>query len=252
MDTLATVVIANLGRINTAKLPLYEAILTNAVDSSPPPFAENWFGRRYFELATRADWFAQSLVANAALEGYGARQIWKFADRVADDGYAQAVRKHALDESRHSTMFVAMLRMVFPGATIDDASDGTLRDLQPRFSSRSHPPIQKRSERELYSGARLLDELVQVHITEIRALVLQYLLRSALLAYAEAPYRSRLEKMSSSLIRDESRHIEYTAKIFEVEAQKGNAELLFSTFSERLAEFNDLTLLELERDDVTI
>lgn len=251
METLATIVRANLKAINTADSPLYDAILENAVLLAPPPFAENQFGRRYFELARNSDWFANSLVANAALEGYGATQIWKFSNRVASDEYAAAVRQHARDESRHSTLFIAMLRMVFPGATIDEDTETALAGMQPRFALKE-PPVAKRPEAELMSGDLLLDELIQVHITEIRALVLQYLLRSALLAYARPPHDHRLERMSARLIRDESRHIGYTARIFEKEAREGSREFLFDAFHSRLRDFNDLTMIELEREAVVL
>jgi len=250
VDSLATIVTSHLRSIGVAECPAYEAILQHAVKCAPPPFALNSFGRRYFELARAADWFAHSLVANAALEGYGAQRIWQFADRVADDSYAEAVRQHARDESRHSTIFVAMLKMVFPGAAIDSESELALSEMQPRFNL--SPPVAQRPGDELMSGPRLLNELIQVHITETRALVLQHLLRSVLLAYAKAPYEHRLERMSSQLIRDESRHIAYTALIFEAEAAKGNGEFMFEAFTDRLREFNDLTYVELEREDVTL
>src|SRR5205814_2971273 len=119
-----------------------------------------------------------------ALEGYGATQIWKFANRVQNDSYASSVRQHALDESRHATIFIAMLNLVFPLITMDDATEHAIDRLQPKFSQNNHPPIEKPPESEQYSGERLLNELVQVHITEIRALVLQFLLRPTILAYS--------------------------------------------------------------------
>jgi hypothetical protein len=251
MGTLPSLVVSSFQAIGAPECPTYEAILEHAVATAPPPFAINSFGRRYFQLATQADWFANSLVANAALEGYGAQQIWKFSNRIANDSYAQAVRKHALDESRHSTIFVAMLNMVFPGAVIDQQTEDELQAMQPRFALKA-PPIVKSSDAELCEGEVLLNELIQVHITEIRALVLQHLLRSMLLAYAKPPYEHRLERMSSQLIRDEARHIEYTARIFEREAQSGAREFLFDTFTERLRNFNHLTLIELEREEVVL
>ena len=252
MQTLADIVIENLRAIGLPRHPIYEEILTHGVITAPPPFAENWFGRRYFELARRAEWFANSLIANAALEGYGATQIWKFSNKVDNESYASAVRKHALDESRHSTIFVTMLKLVFPEANIDTATAKTIDELQPHYSAKSHPPIEKSPDRELYCGERLLHELIQVHITEIRALVLQHLLRPTLLAYSPSSSRKRLDALSRSLIRDESRHIEYTAEIFESAAASGHKDFIFESFESCLREFNDLTMIELEREKVTI
>lgn len=252
METLGGLIIDNLRAISAPIHPEYEEILAYAVASAPPPFAQNWFGRRYFELARKADWFANSLVSNAALEGYGARQIWKFSNKVLEESHATAIRRHSLDESRHSTMFIVMLKLVFPGATIDDTTEQTLDALQPHFSLNNHPPIEMSPPDELYYGEKLLNELIQIHITEIRALVLQHLLRPTLLAYASDTSQVRLDAMTRSLIRDESRHIEYTARIFESAAESGSRDFLFNTFERCLREFNDLTMVEFEREQVSI
>lgn len=252
MKTLADLVIGALHEIGAPDYPIYEQVLRHAVTSEPPPFAQNWFGRRYYELATKADWFANSLVANAALEGYGSRQIWKFANNVTNPAYVPAIRKHSLDESRHSTMFVTMLKLTFPGATIDSASEEAIADLQPHFSAKNHPATDPLPDRKMWSGDELLNELIQVHITEIRALVLQYLLRPTLLAYGAGPSQKRLDALSRSLIRDEARHIEYTAKIFESTADTGSKDFLFETFTSRLRDFNELTMVELGRDTIAV
>lgn len=252
MQTLADIVTENLRAIGLPQHPIYEEILTHAVNVAPPPFAEDWFGRRYFELARKAEWFANSLIANAALEGYGATQIWKFSNKIDNESYASAVRKHSLDESRHSTIFVTMLKLVFPGAQIDAATAKTIDALQPHYSATSHPPIEKSPDGEVFCGDRLLHELIQVHITEIRALVLQHLLRPTLLAYSPSSSRKQLDALSRSLIRDEARHIEYTAEIFESAAESGSKDFIFESFESCMREFNDLTMVELERENVTI
>jgi hypothetical protein len=252
MHGLATLVLENLQAIGASRYPLYEAMLAHACEAAPPPFAENWFGRRYFELARRADWFANSLIANAALEGYGSVQIWAFSNKLDNEAYAGSVRRHSLDESRHSTMFVKMLPLVFPNAAVDDSTRRTIDALQPRFSKHSHPSIEKVPEHERFSHDRMLQELVGIQFTEIRALILQFLLRSAVLAYSGEASRKRLEAFTSVLIRDESRHIDYVARIIESEASAGHADLLFELFEQCLRRFNEVTMIELERDKVAI
>ena len=61
-----------------------------------------------------------------------------------------------------------------------------------------------------------------MHITEIRALILQHLLRPVMLAYAPASSIRVLTAASDMLIRDEARHIGYTAKFFEEAAAQGD------------------------------
>jgi rubrerythrin len=250
MHGLASLVLEHLQSIGAPRHPLFEDMLVHSMNVAPPPFGENWFGRRYFELARNADWFANSLVANAALEGYGSRQLWAFSNKVKKEACAAAVRRHALDESRHSTMFVNMLRMVFPQVEIDPEAQEQIDALQPHFTSTNHPTTDKPPEAERYGDIAFLHEMVGIHFTEIRALVLQLLLRPALLAYSPTGNRDKLAAFSSVLIRDEARHIEYAANIIQQEAEHGYKDLLFALFEEQLREFNEVTMMELERDKV--
>lgn len=248
MHHLTALVTHNLKKLCGQEFLDYQRILDHSFEAASPPFGEAWFGRAYFELARDKEWFANSLVANSALEGYGSRQIWKFSNKLNNDEYLEEVRKHALDESRHSTMFVSMLKLTFPGISIDEKTAQRIEDQQPRFS-RSNLPREDRLPVEMrLTEDAALNELVQVHITEIRALVLQYLLRSVIEVYVPAQNRKRISMFTTSLIRDEAAHIQYTAKIFDAAAQAGKLDFLTNLFEARVRDFNDLTLLEFERD----
>ena len=251
MPFLPNLIASNLRAIKAPEYPIYEKIIQHCYND-PPPFVQKFYGRRYFELARKSEWFANSLVANSALEGYGSTQIWKFSIEFDDDRYSEALRQHALDKSRHSTMFIRMLELTFPGIKYDAATAATLTKLQPRYTKRKHPPTLKRPREELLIGRAALDELIQVHITEIRALILQYLLRPVLLTYAPEMNTATLTSASDVLIRDEGKHIRYTAEFFEEAAGAGEEEFLLEAFSFRVREFNELTLEELEREEIEI
>ncbi|WP_151638567.1 hypothetical protein [Noviherbaspirillum aerium] len=248
MNNLASLVMDNLRDITAREYPCYARILDHSFSTAPPPFSMNWFGRRYFELARDPEWFANSLVANSALEGYGATQIWNFSTRMHQDEYIEAVQQHALDESRHSTMFVSMLRLTFPGLTMDARTEERIRQQQPRYSPDQLPEARRLAPENRMSADDSINELVGVHLTEIRALVLQYLLRSVIEVYAPATAQQRIGMFCASLIRDEARHIDYTARIFEALANEGRADLMVDLFEKRVRGFNDLTMIELERE----
>lgn len=248
MNNLASLVMENLRDITACEYPGYARILDHSFCTAPPPFSMNWFGRRYFELARDPEWFANSLVANSALEGYGSTQIWNFSTRMQQDEYIDAVRQHALDESRHSTMFVSMLHLTFPGLSMDAGTEERIRMQQPRYSRDNLPGARRVAPECRMSSDDSISELVGVHLTEIRALVLQYLLRSVIRVYAPVPSEKRLGMFCASLIRDEARHIDYTARIFEALANEGRADQLADMFEKRVREFNDLTMIELERE----
>ncbi|WP_422136747.1 hypothetical protein [Endozoicomonas sp. ALD040] len=71
---LAENVIRELKSIGANKYPLYEKILKHSFDINSPIFAKDKFSRAYRELANDGEWFANQMVANACLEGYGAQQ----------------------------------------------------------------------------------------------------------------------------------------------------------------------------------
>jgi hypothetical protein len=247
-NNLTSLVMENLRAVTAREYPLYANILDHSFCGAPPPYSMNWFGRRYFELARNPEWFANSLVANSALEGYGSTQVWNFSARMHQDEYVAAVQKHALDESRHSTMFVSMLHLTFPGLEMDARTEERIERQQPRYSP-SNPPESTRLVPEArMSAADSISELVGIHLTEIRALVLQYLLRSVIEVYAPAESQRRIGMFCASLIRDESRHIDYTARIFESLAAEGHTDQLVDIFEARVRDFNDVTMTELERE----
>lgn len=251
MSFLAQFVGENLVQHGEDYVDDYAQILAHCFER-PPPYAQANFGVRYRELASDAEWFANSLIANSALEGYGSAQIWKFSNRLTRPRHRAAVRQHSLDESRHSTMFVRMLGLTFPGAQMPDEDRRRIEQRQPRYTRSKHPAIEQPAPGTGldYDGA--LTELVKVHITEIRALILQYLLRPVLLAYAPAENRRTLASASDVLIRDEARHIGYSATFFVEAMNAGGRDFMFDTFEREARTFDALTLEELEREAIEI
>lgn len=249
--------------------PHWESMLTYALDSEPAVFALPAFARHYRELASNADWFADSLVANACLEGYGSQQILLFAQRLSNPEHAQLARRHALDESRHATVFVLALDLVFPGllASQDDNVRAQVRAMQPFMKDsdiRTNSSLNELHEPQIQNDphaaagvlteAQTIAEIMQVHITEIRALVLQDLVREAFLRHAPNSNADRLLRISDQLIADEGRHIAYCADIIEQAASKNTAtrEQLHEEMAQHMRNFNELTHEELEKQCIEI
>lgn len=111
MDHFAKLVIENLGKVSPNRYPLYEQLIEHAFTVAPPPYSCEWFGRRYFELSRDTEWFANSLVANSALEGFGSTQIWAFSNRMHGDIDVDAVATTAgaIATRRDSTTMLSRL-----------------------------------------------------------------------------------------------------------------------------------------------
>lgn len=214
--------------------------LQDATASKPPPFGTAWYGQRYREVATNPDWLANSLVGNAAKEGEGAQKLWDLACRTADPQTSEAIRIHAIDEARHARMYIAMLDLTFPGAVSDELRP-TLRALSPGYSSSS-----KLTPNSPSSTERVLDELVQINIGEIRTRIHQMLLRPMILAHCQKERHEKLSILLSSILADETRHVAYTADILEASLNSDLQDFVRTTMRGRLAEFNEITLDEVD------
>jgi len=239
MVFIATDTINALRERGTEALPHYEAALRAACEAYPPPFGQAWYGEKYRQFASDPSWLASSLIANAEKEGEGSRKLWELVSRTSDPTIAESIRKHAIDESRHALLYVAMCELVFPGALEGDVksyADG----LSPRYSPRQYPSPAEKSSPEV-----VLDELIQMNIGEIRTRIHQLLMRPVITAYCPLDSQGRLKKILDSLLDDETKHIQYTARLIEDAAVfHGYSDIVLSTARQRLKDFNELTLLE--------
>lgn len=124
--------------------------------------------------------------------------------------------------------------------------------LYPGFTELNHPPTEEVDEALKLTENIAINELIQVHLTEIRAIVLQYLLKSAILVHTASDLQPKIARYMDSLIRDEARHIEYTAEIFEDAICNGERDFVFTTLADRQADLNLLTYKELEMEKINI
>ncbi|MCE3261769.1 MAG: hypothetical protein K0R43_848 [Pseudoduganella sp.] len=238
MTFIATDTMNALRQRGEAQLPCYEQALRSACEASPPPFGEAWYGEKYRELSSDPGWLATSLIANAEKEGEGSRKLWELVARCPDPEIAEAIRQHAIDESRHAMQYVAMCELVFPGALEGDMKDYA-DGLSPRYSARDFPAPAPHA-----SAQAVLDELVQMNIGEIRTRIHQLLMSPVITAYCPPERRERLHKLLASLMEDETRHIQYTARLINAAGEQGSADFVLHTTRRRVREFNELTLAE--------
>jgi hypothetical protein len=238
VDEVASEILTALDAAGAGPLPGYTAGLRAACGASPPAFGTGWYRRRYRELARVPGWLAVSLVVNAEKEGEGSRKLWRLAARADDPDVAEQVRRHALDESRHALVYLALLDTVFPGS-VRERDRARLRELSPRYRAGDKPRARRRATRR-----RVLDELIQMNIGEIRTRLNQLLLAPAARRYCPARGRRRLARMLTALLADETRHIAYTARLLERAIVEGEGAFVRRTMARRLAEFNAITLAE--------
>ncbi len=238
MSAVADLTLDALHAHGAGSLHLYAACLRKVCESDPPPFGLRWYGEKYRGLASDPSWLAMSLLQNAQVEGDGSRKLWNLSGRTRSIVVADHVRRHAVDESRHALLYVAMTRAAFPQA-LDTELEDMLSDVSPRYSSHDVPAALEAS-----SDDWVLDELIQMNIGEIRTRINQLLLRPMVQAHAPEQARPTLQRLLDALLLDETRHIAYTAKLIEAAAAGGQRSYVENVMARRVGDFNEITIQE--------
>jgi hypothetical protein len=216
----------------------YADCLRMACAACPPPFGMAWYGDKYRDLALDRDWLATSLVANAAKEAEGARDLWRLAGATDDPVVAHRIRLHAIDESRHARLYVAMLEVAFREVVPEEVR-AVLRTFAPRYKDPERPTFT-----DVLARKSVLDAVIQMNLGEIRTRIHQLLLTPVITEYCPAERRGALMGILRALMLDETRHIEYTAELIEDAMARGEEEFVRRTMAARLDEFNQLTLIQ--------
>ncbi|WP_445270349.1 hypothetical protein [Streptomyces sp. DSM 41634] len=225
-------------------LDIYSKALQEATATVNPAYGLAWYGERYREVASDPDWFIGSLVDNAFVEGEGARKLWVLSAECTSTTISKQVKRHAIDESRHAQYYIHIIDIIFPGS-IPDHIRPQLDALSPRYLPSSVPPAGMPAK----STQRVIDEIVQMNIGEIRTRINQLLLRPVAHAYCgENGDHDALQRVLDRLMRDETRHIHYTADIIEQFSREGGGALVHDLIGQRMHDFNAITLQEVGED----
>ncbi|HAX76003.1 MAG TPA: hypothetical protein DCY88_09240 [Cyanobacteria bacterium UBA11372] len=248
MNNVSELAIDYLGRYNCPISEDYKTVLREACEINPPPHGKAWYGNLYRKCACNPEWFANSLILNAAEEGNGARHVWDFARQVENQEFSQLVRSHSIDESRHSKMFVALINRLFPTQMEADYRE-QLQALSPEYYHHKHPPIEPVSDNEMMDEELVMDEIIQINLLEIRALILQLLLRPVLQAYATPADLPIVTRMSDMFIYDETKHVEYSAYCIGKYMEGSNREWVRDRMIYRQQTVNEMFLEDIELEN---
>lgn len=238
-STLADTVLDGISDLDGEELDHYESHLRRAFDAHPPPFGEDWYGEKFTRLARDIRWVAGALLANAVIEGEHAEKLWELAGATHNAIIAELIRQHAVDASRHSRMYVFLIKNLFPRA-IPEQMRAQVNALSPGFTNNDHP-----TQTLPKATVRVLDELVQMNLGAIRTQKNQKLMAPVLRALCPHEIKVGVNVVLDRLLLDVTRHIEYTAKLIEEASRAGRAMLLGDLVAQRTREFNELTLDEI-------
>jgi hypothetical protein len=219
--------------------PKYLAALENAVKHVQPEFEKESYGELFREAAVDPSWFAESLMTNAEREGDGATRLWSMAACCPDIKETELLKRHAVDESRHSTIYLKLLDLTFPDA-VDSKFRAELEDLSPHYTNKQELFVVKGSD---YARVPSIDEYIQMNIAEIRTAMHHIFQRESLKQYCPEKNLEKVLSLSTALLKDELYHVAYTAKLIEEKATEDLSEL----FTKRIHDFNEITKTELSQ-----
>jgi hypothetical protein len=221
-------------------LPNYRRILALSCNRNPPPYGRKEYGELFRASASDPQWMALSLATNSQSEGKGAQDLWDLAASTPDADVARQIQHHAIDESRHALMYVALIDDIF---SIDEGLKATMREMAPKYAEST--PLAARSG-ATFAFPATIDELIQMNIAEIRTRIHQMLQRPFLLAYCKPERRERVLRRLDALLFDETRHVAYTARLIE-RAAESDAGHVLDLMKERIRDYNDVTDDEIAR-----
>jgi hypothetical protein len=246
LNAVARATLRALAEHGVPALPSYRRALVSACEKHPPAFGRKAYADFYRRKARDPEWVALSLATNAQGEGDGAEHLWDLAASTRDREVSRQIQQHAIDEARHARGYVTLLGLIFP-RQVDAALLAKLKQLSPGYTWKSRLKANKRSA---YARPATVDEFIQMNIAEMRTRVQHLFQRPVLLRYCPPRQRVRVRRILDSLLRDETQHIAYTARLIERAAQSSGAAGVVDLMHERLRDFNEITEGDLARGEL--
>jgi hypothetical protein len=223
-------------------LPKYTKALTAAFDAVGPVFARPRYAEFFWHCATTVPGYAARVVlANGPAEAEGSEKLFALWQGVDYDPDAEErILQHAHDEARHSHLFVRLTERSFRGLLTPEAG----RRFEQRLPDVRKRPLVKAGPR--IPEDHLIDHLVQMNIGEIRTRLHMHLFAPIVFGLTPRDNRRAARRILEGLVRDEVRHIGYTAKLMEGWANDGATDRIQRLYAGRLRTFNALTVQQTE------
>lgn len=212
--------------------------LRSAFSHDPPPYSQAWYGDTFRNLSANPYWLIQCLISNAAKEASGARELWQLAAAVQDKEVRDLLKKHAVDESGHSVLYIALVEVIFPEAVdLDQRKD--LLGVSPRFKMGNALPDADPCTTEF-----IIDQIVQINLGEFRTRLHQLLMEPVLRSICAIERVKKLDAILNTLAQEEREHLRYTTELLDGWCRNGYSSYIGDLVRRRSSYFNELTNIE--------
>jgi hypothetical protein len=178
---------------------MYLEALDKAIEAEPPPFDTAAYAHIYESASASLRWMAVSLITNAEREGDGAKRLWSLAACSEDTHVQKLLKQHAVDESRHALLYLALLDLTFRDH-VEPSFRTELNQLSPHYSLNKELVAVEGSP---YAKLPTIDDFVQMNIAEIRTAIHHIMQRPALSRYCSSEQQKPVTLVQNSLLQDE-------------------------------------------------
>jgi hypothetical protein len=230
-------------RVDQTPRTHYLALLDDAFVAAPPHYATQGFGDLFRKCGSDPSWLASLLASDSYMEGYSGRRLWQYAGLLQDQILAQRMRKHAMDEVRHSKIFARTLIKTFPVLASDELRGDLARNVPDLRTVPTRAP-----DDPVPSAEEVLTSLILVNLFEVKALVLGLLIEPLVIAHSPECNKAVLRKMLDTVIADEARHIAYTAEFIESACVNGQRDFVRNALRDFQNTLNQVAATELDAD----
>lgn len=218
-------------------LPNYSESLRAAFERVDPVFTRPRYAEFFWHCASRVPGYVPRVVlANGKAESEGSEKLFELWQQITKQPNVEdGVLKHATDESRHARIFVRLSELAFPGqfpSTRLAQFEEELPDVRQRTLAKGQ---------SLLPEQYIIDHLVQMNIGEIRTRLHMHLFAPVVYGLTPASNKMAVQRLFEGLVRDEVRHISYTAILMERWAEGGAKTLIRDLYAGRLHTFHRLT-----------
>lgn len=236
--TFAEEVLLTLRDFTGEEFPYFTDCIRQSFAQVDAVFTRPQYGEFFFHCAsTVTGWLSRVLLANSQAESDGSRKLCKlWRGLQTGSSLSRDVMVHALDESRHSRIFVRIVGYSFPSALNAEKLESQRKSLFQADATnlqKSRTPI---------SEGRVIDHLVQMNMGEIRTRAHMMLISPVVYFLTPEENKRRIRGYLEGLLTDEIRHISYTARVIEMACAEGSYSRIFKLYTERLEEFHAITI----------
>ena len=217
----------------------FAGLLKESFADISPIFTHKEYAYTFWDCtSTMPGWLAELIIGNACVEMDGGVKLSCLAQQASFHEEANhKLSLHSQDEKRHSHLYIKIAELAFPHLFSQSQRSSIDDDIS---SIKTNTSTYKTD----FNKDILIDAIIQINMIEMRTWTNIKLLTPLIFAFSPEHNRLHIKRLLTSLIKDEVRHISYTAKFIDTWLKNNERNYVESVYKKRLKQFNEMTIKE--------